>query len=169
MEQYSERIFVHGSKRARNPRIKMPHEIQYDFDTRTVQTVLDRFEPGQNMAVAEAYAIFEHESDAAEYDAREHQDPSVIIIINRLLLSSPSNNPICQNTWYAFTAEQGGPVRAEYGFEFLQGGRPLLQPPAGLRVEERLARAGRQHEAQHRAVFRDDEPVLRALLDTIGR
>lgn len=168
MEQFSERIFVHGERRAGNPAVKAPKEIYYHFDKTRVQRIVDRTDRDENTTITDAYAIFESEGEAAEYDPRERQDPAIIIAIDKQLLSSPANNPIFQNTWYTLTSNEQGDISAYYGYEFVQNGRPLLELPPDVSPEERISFAGKQYEERNRALFRDDEVLLRTLLDTIG-
>lgn len=168
MDEYSERIFIHGTKKTGNPAVKAPREIYYDFGKTRAQMILDRIATEEDTRVTEAYAIFEYEGEAAVDDPRERQDPAIIIAIDKMLLSSPANNPVFQNTWYTFSSDQNDMVHAEYNFEFLQSGRPVVELPRDVCPEERIAFAGRQHETRRRALFHDDEVLLRALLDTIG-
>lgn len=168
MDQFSERIFIHGEKRSGNPAIKAPKEIYYHFDKTRAQMILDRVAQEEDTRITEAYAIFESEGDAAVYDPRERQDPSVIIAIDKMLLASPANNPIVQNTWYAFAQDEQGDVSASYGFEFVQGGRALMELPRDAQPDDRIAFAYKQHDEHLRALFHDDEVLLRTLLDTIS-
>lgn len=169
MEQFSERVFIHGEKRSGSPAIKAPQEIYYYFDKARVQSILDRIARDEDTVISEVYAIFESEGEAAVYDPRERQDPAIIIAIDKMLLSSPANNPIFQNTWYTLTSNEQGDISAYYGYEFVQGGRPLLELPPGLQPEERISFAGKQYDERNRALFRDDEVLLKALLGNIGR
>ena len=167
MDGFVERLFVHGENRLVRPAMA-PREIQYDFSTKAVQLLLERVEHEEGLRVAEAYAVYEREDDA-NTTLQEAEGSSVVVIINKLLTASPANNPIFQNTWYTFTADQRGDVEARYAFEFLQGGRPVMDTAVATSLEERLFQAMRGSSDRHRQLFHDDEIFLRKLLDMIGR
>ena len=166
MEGYVERLFVHGENRPAGKTADAPREVQYDFDTKAVQRLLERISNDRDLIVAEAYAVYEREDTAR---ARKSDESSVVIIINKLLTASPAHNPIFQNTWYTFTANSHGGIDASYAFEFLQGGRPVMDTAVATTMEERLFHAMQGSSDRHRQLFHDDEIFLHKLLDMIGR
>lgn len=169
MDNYVERLFVHGDTRAQPAGMKSPREIQFDFNTKEVQRLQNRSGQDDGLLVCEAYAVYERPGEAASYDPREAQDESVVIIINKLLTASPAHDPIFQNTWYTFTANEGGSVQGSYAFEFMQGSRVIMDSAVSTTMEERLFRAMQGSSDRHRPLFRDDEAFLRKLLDMIVR
>jgi hypothetical protein len=169
MDNYVERLFVHGDTKTPPAGIKAPREIQYDFNTKAVQRLLNQSGQEDGLLVCESYAVYERPGEAAAHDPREDQDESVIIIINKLLTASPANDPIFQNTWYTFTAGEHGDVQGSYAFEFMQGGRLVMDSAVSTTMEERLFQAMQGSSDRHRPLFRDDEAFLRKLLDMIVR
>lgn len=169
MDAYMERLFVHGSTRRQPEHIVAPQEVQFDFNTKAVQNLLEQMTNDSGIRVAEAYAVYERDSEAAQYDAKEARGQSVVIIINKLLTASDARNPMYQNTWYTFTAYEPDRVNATYEYEFIQGDRPVMTTGIATSMEERLFQAMRGSSDRHRPLFEDDVPVLRALLDMIGR
>lgn len=169
MDDYMERLFVHGSSRQQPDHIVTPQEVQFDFNTKAVQKLLEQLSNDSGIMVAEAYAVYERDSEAAQYDAREARGESVVIIINKLLTASDAKNQMYQNTWYTFTAYEPERVTAAYEYEFIQGDRPVMTTGIATSMEERLFQAMRGSSDRHRPLFQDDVPFLRALLDMIGR
>lgn len=168
MHRFAERIFVHGTD-SPPAKHKSPKEIQYDFNTKAVERLLESTSQDDGSRVAEAYAVFERDDEVADFGQEGHPGTAVVIIINKLLTASPANNPIFQNTWYTFTLEQGGMVDASYSFEFLQGGRPVMETRVSTTMEERLFAAMHGSSDRQRPLFQDDERFLRSLLEHIGR
>lgn len=169
MDMFVERIFIHGTDIPKNPQVVTPHEIQFDFNTKAVQHILERTGQDDGSLVTEAYAVLEREGEETDRDSRERQGTAVAIFISKLLAASPATDPISQNTWYAFDADRSGRANASYAFEFIQGGRPIMETTVSTTMEERLLGAMYGSSDRQRPLFRDDELLLCSLADLIGR